>query len=191
MSGTVDTPERPDEALTGPSKTGPVCCGTSTARRPHGSRGGGHQTCATGLARARSGSLGLLGRERGVTCRGGLLEPSRLPPWPSQSGEMRTRAQRTTTCQRVRGVRCVPCQILLCLPILGRGNLVGGPPRCAGTRRRRVVSLGSSVQATATEHPSGAGRARDAAVAGGACKCGAGGTDRGSRGEQPSMGRTF
>jgi len=139
---------------------------------------GGHQT-------------GPRWRESSARVERHLLEPSRLPPWPSQSGEMRTRAQRTTTCQRVRGVRCVPCQILLCLPILGRGNLVGGPPRCAGTRRRRVVSLGSSVQATATEHPSGAGRARDAAVAGGACKCGAGGTDRGSRGEQPSMGRTF
>ena len=73
VSGTVDTPERPDEALTGPSKTGPVCCGTSTARRPHGRpfaghRGGGHQTCATGLGRVRRG--------RGVRCGARLLEPS-------------------------------------------------------------------------------------------------------------------
>ena len=66
VSGTVDTPERPDEALTGPSKTGPVCCGTSTARRTHGRpcaghRGGGHQTCSSveaGHARRGRGARG-------------------------------------------------------------------------------------------------------------------------------------
>ena len=154
MSGTVDTPERPDEALTGPSKTGPVCCGTSTARRPHGRpfaghRGGGHQTCATGLGR--------VGRGRGVRCSARLLEPSpRLHDRRNPgSGAAHGRDQRTT-CQRVRGEGCVPCQILLLLANTRQGKPGGrAAALCRGAAAARGVS-GKSVQATATEHPRGA-----------------------------------
>ena len=39
-----------------------------------------------------------------------------------------------------------PAKYFSGLPMLGRGNLVGGPPRRAGARRRRVVSLGRACR---------------------------------------------
>lgn len=155
VSGTVDTPERPDEALTGPSKTGPVCCGTSTARRPHGRpcaghRGGGHQTCAT-----RGSGWGAGARGRGVRCGARLLEPS--PRLHDRRHPTSSNGTRSTHHLPTRaGERCVPCQILLLLANTRQGKPGGrAAALCRGAAAARGVS-GKSVQATATEHPSGA-----------------------------------
>ena len=174
VSGTVDTPERPDEALTGPSKTGPVCCGTSTARRPHGRpfaghRGGGHQTCATGLGRVRRG--------RGVRCGARLLEPSPRLHDRRNPGSGAAHGTRSTHHLPTRAGPTGPAKYFSGLPILGRGNLVGGPPRCAGALRRRVVSLGRACRRRPQSTREGRCRARSDAVAGGAC------TGGGRRGE--------
>ena len=189
VSGTVDTPERPDEALTGPSKTGPVCCGTSTARRPHGRpfaghRGGGHQTCATGLGR--------VGRRRGVRCGARLLEPyPRLNDRRSPGSGARNEIDAPPA--NVCGAKGVcPAKYFSGLPILGRGNLVGGPPRCAGAQRRRVVSLGRACRRRPRSTRVGRCQARSDAVARGACTRGGwggrGSVGRCGGGSQPSDG---
>ena len=194
VSGTVDTPERPDEALTGPSKTGPVCCGTSTARRTHGRpcaghRGGGHQTCSSveaGHARRGRGARGgarLLTRTRArarahtltLTCSSASPRLDERP----DPGEWRTAREQRSTCQRVRGEGCVPCQILLRLANAGQGKPGGrAAAPCRGAAAARGVS-GKSVQATATVHPSGAVPAQSDAKAGGASAGGGAGRSGG------------
>ena len=84
-----------------------------------------------------------------------------------------------------------PAKYFSGLPMLGRGNLVGGPPRRAGARRRRVVSLGRACRRRPQFTRVGRCRRRvtlrPVARARGRCgaEWGMGG------GSQPSMGRTF
>ena len=111
--------------------------------------------------------------------------PPRLDERPDP-GEWRTAREQRSTCQRVRGEGCVPCQILLRLANAGQGKPVGraaAPAR--GAAAARGVS-GKSVQATATIHPSGAVPARSDAKAGGA-SAGGGAGRSGGWGWEPAI----
>ena len=135
-----------------------------------GTRGGGAgrgaaltltRTRARARARARTRTLTRsLTRSLTLTCSSA---PQRYDP-----GEWRTAREQRSTCQRVRGEGCVPCQILLRLANAGQGKPGGrAAAPCRGAAAARGVS-GKSVQATATVHPSGAVPAQSDAKAGGA-----------------------
>jgi hypothetical protein len=116
--------------------------------------------------------------------------PPRLDERPDP-GEWRTAREQRSTCQRVRGEGVCPAEYFSGLPMLGRGNLWGGPPPRPGARRRRVVSLGRACRRRPQFTRVGRCRRgvtlRPVARARGAVRGGVG--DGG--GSQPSMGRTF
>ena len=131
----------------------------------------------TSRSRSRSLSLSLsLSLSRSRSRSRSLTHPSVLERTSaSRSGGVAHGARAAQHLPTRAGRRCVPCRIFSDLPMLGRGTLWGGPPRRAGARRRRVVSLGRAC------------RRRPQFTRVGRCRRGVGG----GGGSQPSMGRTF
>ena len=123
---------------------------------------------AADIKRALRGS-GAWGEGSGLRCGARLLEPyPRLQDRrnPRSGARHEIDAPPANAC----GAKSVcPAKYFSGLPILGRGNLVGGPPRCAGALRRRVVSLGRACRRRPQSTREGRCRARSDAVAGGAC----------------------
>ena len=153
---------------------------------------------AADIKRALRGS-GTWGEGSGVRCGARLLEPSpRLYDRrnPGSGARHEIDAPPANAC----GAKSVcPAKYFSGLPILGRGNLVGGPPRCAGAQRRRVVSLGRACRRRPRSTRVGRCQARSDAVARGTCTRGGWG-GRGSVGRcgemwgvgaSHPMGRTF
>jgi len=110
---------------------------------------------AADIKRALRGS-GAWGEGSGLRWARAPARAVSSPQRPSQPGEWRTARNRCITCQRVWGQGCVPCQILLRLANTRQGKPGGrAAALCRGAAAARGVSR-KSVQATATEHPSGA-----------------------------------